>query len=623
MNVFFSKERKKRWSFFTIAALLVSLIAFSVEPESAKAETEIVTEDHDVVVHVYYDMAAIQNIKPIEVTKKENGSVQLKITAEEGYRFAEDAQMRIVVNNYKQTPDGYSNPSEMKDYEVTVPSGSAISETNYPIAQSSFSDDRRVCTCKVSGFKIYNSTGGKGETYFMLQKQYGYNGLITEEIPTSVIGIDNTTLPGATIAVTQENGSEVISGSAIQVGTKLQVKVKPVAGKRFVDMPKLLVNHEAFPNEPGIKNADGSYTFEYIVTNDIPYVIFSAVGTVEAIPSKPSGGGSSYVPVVISTPAPTETPSPTETPLPTETPAPTVSPTPMPTVAPTVVPTVEPTAEPTVEPTAAPTEAPTQSPKPTKIPFKTGDKFQSAGMKYKVKDKNSAVFAGLTADKKTEKVLRVPDTVTYKGVTLKVVEIGDRALRKNKNIEKLILGNHIKKIGVGAFMNCKKLKKVSFPKHLKTIERRAFALCTSLKEVVLPDSIQTIAFKSFKNCNSLTRAKIGKTSSQSQKGAMGQDVMAGALNLKISIGNKAFSNCAKLKSVIINSAVSVIGNSAFKNCKKLSSIVVRSLILKTVGKKALVGVSQCKISVPTQKFTPYKRLFKNKGQGKKVFVAKS
>lgn len=621
MNVFFSRERKKRWSFVTIAALLVSLIAFSVEPESAKAETEIVTEGHDVVVHVYYDMAAIQNIKPIEVTKLENGSVQLTITAEEGYRFAEDAQMRVIVNDYQQTPDGYSNPSEVEDYEVTVPSGSAISGTNYPIDQSSFSDDRRVCTYTMSGFKIYNSTGGKGETYFMLQKQYGYNGLITEEIPTSVIGIDNTTLPGATIAVTQENGSEVTSGSAIQIGTKLQVKVKPVAGKRFVDMPNLLVNHEAFPNEPGIKNADGSYTFEYIVTNDILHVVFSAHGMVEAIPSKPSGGGGggSYVPAVTPTPSPTETPMPTETPAPTESPTPTVSSTPIPTLAPTV----EPTAEPTVEPTVAPTEAPTQSPKPTKSPFKTGDKFQRAGMKYRVKDKNSAAFIGLTAAQKTEKVLRVPDTVTYNGVTLKVVEIGDRALRKNKNVEKLILGNHIKKIGIGAFMNCEKLKNVSFPKNLKTIDRRAFALCTSLKEVVLPDSIQEIAFKSFKNCNSLTRAKIGKTSSQSQKGAMGQDVMAGALNLKISVGNKAFSNCAKLKSVIINSAVSVIGNSAFKNCKKLSSIVVRSLILKTVGKKALVGVSQCKISVPTQKFTPYKKLFKNKGQGKKVFVAKS
>ena len=172
-------------------------------------------------------------------------------------------------------------------------------------------------------------------------------------------------------------------------------------------------------------------------------------------------------------------------------------------------------------------------------------------------------------------------------------------------------------------MGCQELKTVSFPDNLKTIERRAFALCTSLEEISLPDSVQEIAFKSFKNCTGLKKAKIGKTSSAKKSGAIGQDVMAGALNLKISVGNKAFSNCTKLKSVIINSAVSVIGNSAFKNCKKLSSIVVRSLILKTVGKKALVGVSQCKISVPTQKFTPYKRLFKNKGQGKKVFVAKS
>ena len=127
--------------------------------------------------------------------------------------------------------------------------------------------------------------------------------------------------------------------------------------------------------------------------------------------------------------------------------------------------------------------------------------------------------------------------------------------------------------------------------------------------------------------------KIGKKRSDKKKGAISANRTVtsqteyvdeySALKLKISIGNNAMESCKNLKSVVINSAVKVIGNSAFKNCVKLSSIIVRSLILKTVGKKALLGVKKCKISVPTQKFKPYKKLFKNKGQGKKVFVAKA
>jgi len=52
-------------------------------------------------------------------------------------------------------------------------------------------------------------------------------------------------------------------------------------------------------------------------------------------------------------------------------------------------------------------------------------------------------------------------------------------------------------------------------------------------------------------------------------------------------------------------------------------MLVKSLKLKKVGNKALQGVNNCKITVPPVKLKPYTTLFKNKGQGKKVVVAKS
>ena len=215
---------------------------------------------------------------------------------------------------------------------------------------------------------------------------------------------------------------------------------------------------------------------------------------------------------------------------------------------------------------------------------------------------------------------------------------------------------NVKQIGKKAFRNCKKLKKVNYSSNLQQLGAQSFENCTDLQQVSLPDSVKTIGKKAFKNCKKLKKFTVGKkkkaakkaggmlvpsdalTTTSVEKMADVQETLEAAktgnliiteeevssyaaLNMKIAIGNNALENCSNLKSVIVNCAVSVIGNSAFKNCTKLSAIIVRSLILKSVGKKALTGVSKCKISVPTKKFKPYRKLFKNKGQGKKVFVA--
>ena len=89
-----------------------------------------------------------------------------------------------------------------------------------------------------------------------------------------------------------------------------------------------------------------------------------------------------------------------------------------------------------------------------------------------------------------------------------------------------------------------------------------------------------------------------------------------------SIGNEAFHWCKGLNSISIPDSVTWIGNSAFSKCTSLSAIVVYSKQLQTVGGQALHGVHDCKISVYKVKLKVYKKLFKNKGQGKKVVVAK-
>lgn len=84
---------------------------------------------------------------------------------------------------------------------------------------------------------------------------------------------------------------------------------------------------------------------------------------------------------------------------------------------------------------------------------------------------------------------------------------------------------------------------------------------------------------------------------------------------------KAFANSKNLKSVTIGKNVKSIGAKAFYKCPALKKITVKSTVLKKVGKAALKGINaKAKIKVPKKKLKAYKKLFKGKGQGKKVKI---
>ena len=88
-----------------------------------------------------------------------------------------------------------------------------------------------------------------------------------------------------------------------------------------------------------------------------------------------------------------------------------------------------------------------------------------------------------------------------------------------------------------------------------------------------------------------------------------------------SIGNSAFENNKKLKSVMIGKKVKTIGVKAFYGCKTLKKITIKSTVLKKVGKNALKGIHKnAKIKVPKKKLKTYRKLLKKKGQGKKVKI---
>lgn len=328
-----------------------------------------------------------------------------------------------------------------------------------------------------------------------------------------------------------------------------------------------------------------------------------------------------------SSPAPSVSPEPTETPgtttSPTKTPGTTASPTKTPgtTASPTKTPgtTTSPTKTPVSSQEPGKSPVPTQSTVPSKKPNmkKAGTKTTVGNVVYKSTGKNTVSYEGMKNSSK--KSVTVPDKVKVNGKNYPVTELSGGAFA-GSNVQKVKLGKNVRKIGKGAFKNCKKLKKVTFPSKMQTLGSEAFSGCVKLGSVSLPSAVKTVGAKAFKNCKSMKKITLGKKAAKVKSGRI---MYGGIGRKKVTIGASALENCVNLRSVIINSQVTKIGKSTFRNCKKLASILVKSLKLKRVENKALKGVNHCKISVPTVRLKKYRTLFKNKGQGKKVVIAKS
>lgn len=190
-----------------------------------------------------------------------------------------------------------------------------------------------------------------------------------------------------------------------------------------------------------------------------------------------------------------------------------------------------------------------------------------------------------------QKLPAVGKTVTSGKNSYKVTKQGTAvAFVKTKSKSKTItipatikIGNttyKVTSIAANALKGNKKLTKVTIGKNVTSIGKGAFQNCTALTKITVPDKVT-------------------------------------------SIGDLAFSGCKKMTTVTLGKGVKKIGKETFKGNSKLSSITIKSTALKSVGKDAWKGIqSNAKIKVPAKKLSAYKKLLKNKGQGKKVKITK-
>ena len=195
----------------------------------------------------------------------------------------------------------------------------------------------------------------------------------------------------------------------------------------------------------------------------------------------------------------------------------------------------------------------------------------------------------------------IPATVTYQGVTYKVVSIDDMAFYHNQNsttksnLKTVTIGSNVEYIGYGAFQGTS-IQSVTIPASVKEIGSNpytfgqwgAFAYCESLKTVTfkstklrhipimcfmgtaitsitIPDGVTHVDLGAFSGCTSLTKVTFPSTLHY--------------------IGYSAFNNCSALTSITIPSGCHIIDAYAFYNCINLSSVTLPSSLV-SIGVKA-------------------------------------
>lgn len=141
--------------------------------------------------------------------------------------------------------------------------------------------------------------------------------------------------------------------------------------------------------------------------------------------------------------------------------------------------------------------------------------------------------------------VELPDTLT---------EIGEGAF-ENSSLERIVLPESLKKLGIYAFAGINNIKKVHFPQCLTKISAVSFANCTSLKSIEWPEMLTQIDERAFEYCNFST-VKIPDTVK--------------------TIKADAFNGCARLKIVTIGKSVKKVSPRFAVNCYALKKIVNNS-----------------------------------------------
>lgn len=185
--------------------------------------------------------------------------------------------------------------------------------------------------------------------------------------------------------------------------------------------------------------------------------------------------------------------------------------------------------------------------------------------------------------------------------------------KKNSDIIiEVVIKSGVTGVGSGAFTGCTALKKVSISDTVKKLDLNAFSGCTALEAFAVEDgneayaSADGVLFNAGKTL--LISCPVGKTGAytvpetvteieKSAFAASGVESvsMSDAVN---AVGEGAFSNCSKLKSVVLPKGLKELKKSLFSGCSALEAISIPDSV-KTLGEGVFSGCAALKeVKIP-------------------------
>ncbi len=193
------------------------------------------------------------------------------------------------------------------------------------------------------------------------------------------------------------------------------------------------------------------------------------------------------------------------------------------------------------------------------------------------------------------------------------LELGERAFENCAMLKDVLLNDNMTEIYGGVFNSCKSLKSIKLPGHLTILGESSFADCVNLQEIDIPESVTKLDDMVFNGCLELKKVdmkgnvtKIGKNAFKDCKSLSSVFIPASVS----SIGSGPFRGCGNLAEIVVDSknkcfksldgilfnknkstiicypalreaesysvpdSVTVIGDWAFCECERLKSIEI-------------------------------------------------
>ena len=204
------------------------------------------------------------------------------------------------------------------------------------------------------------------------------------------------------------------------------------------------------------------------------------------------------------------------------------------------------------------------------------------------------------------------DSLTKINLPEKVTHIGVCSFRSCKSLKEITLPDSLTEISVSAFCSCNNLSKVTLGSKTEVIKAKAFHLCKALCSINFPESLKKIEIHAFDSCG-FKKLTLPDTLQELDDFAFSS--CAELTDLTVNSGVKhipdfCFFSCTNLKNVTLGEGIESVGKHSFSMLESLTEISLPST-LKHVGKYAFINCNNLysfyfKNGLPSLIFEDYK-----------------